>query len=295
MAKTRISVVTVILIVLLLSLTAAIFTVKAAKEYYNREKLIFAMDDPKGDDHGPGSYKYPIDSIFDPKKDHFDLRRFSFYAYRNNYYFDMNFPLVTNPWGAGEGFSHTIIELYISADPDSGRIEPFREGANVLFASGSPWKYLIKVVSFNKTAVYWDSDFEGAEGRSKGVRAGLRPDNKTIRVTVPKQYLPGDPTQWKYYVLVGSQSGNGPDNFRPVRPAVGQWNFGGGTDTAYSPNVIDILAPPGRQEKMLSSFSVAKRRQAVIEPVGPTKVRFGVLENFLGKSAEIVQKLRFDI
>jgi len=288
LTKERIQVVALVISFMLLFLVVGAYYTDVARDYYNGEQLIFSMDDLKGDDYGPGTYKYPIDSIFDPKKEHFDLRRFSFFSHRNNYDFDMTFPRVTNPWGAAEGFSHTIIQIYISTDSDSGRVEPFREGANVLFDAENPWKYLIKVVSFNQTAVYWDSDFEGAEGRRDGVRAVLKQDKKTIRVTVPKSLLPGEPADWKYYVLVGSQSGDGPDNFRPVRAKIGQWQFGGGTDTSYSPNVIDILAPAGKQQKMLGSFSVSRRMQAVIAPVGPTQLRPSKWEKILGKAAEIL-------
>ncbi|MCL4439527.1 MAG: hypothetical protein M1609_02720 [Firmicutes bacterium] len=281
-----------IVLVILLAAALSIISWKMAKDRYNREQVIFTMDDPKGDDRGPGTYKYPIDSIFDPKKELFDLTQFSFSTKRNNYYFDMTFPRVTNPWGASEGYSHTLIEIYISDDSGTGRIEPFIPGANVLFDLNNPWRYLIKVVSFNKTAVYWSSDYDGAQGRNRGVSSKLQPDQKTIRVGVPKVLLPGDPLKWKYYVLVGSQDGSGPDNFRVVKAVYGQYNFGGGTDTDYSPNVIDMLAPAKEQQKMLGSFSVTKRTQATIKPVGPSKALPTGRERFLDQVIETLQKMK---
>ncbi len=292
MASKKVIVGVALLIVISMCLAFLAFTVKSAKDRYNKQRVIFAMDDPKGDDYGPGTYKYPIEPIFDPKKEHFDLLGVSFFTLRNNYYFDMAFARVTNPWGAAEGFSHTIIQIYISDDPDNGRIEPFKEGANVLFDPGNPWKYLIKVVSFNKTSVYWASDYEGAEGRRKGVQARLQPDQKTIRVTVPKSLLPGNPYKWRYYILVGSQDGSGPDNFRPVNTAVGRWNFGGGTDTDYDPNVIDLLADKGKQEQMLGSYNVAERTQAVIEPVGPSSIVSSRWEDFLDRFIEYLLAMK---
>lgn len=281
-----------LLLFVLVVCTALVLIFNMAKDRYNREQAVFAMNDPKGDDYGPGTYKYPIDSIFDPKKEHFDLVKFSLSAERNNYYFDMTFPRVTNPWGSPEGFSHTMVQIYISDDTGTGRIEPFKAGSNVLFDLSNPWRYLIKVVSFNKTAIYWSSDYDGFEGRSEGVAAGLRPDKKTIRVTVPKSLLPGDPYQWKYYVLVGSQDGSGPDNFRVVKAATGQYNFGGGTDTDYSPNVIDMLAPAGEQEAMLGSYSVSGRKQAVVKPVGPSTVNTSKWDAFLDKVIQFLQKMK---
>jgi carbohydrate-binding DOMON domain-containing protein len=280
------------LLIFLLVAVCAFGLYKMAQMQYNTEHTIFVMNDSKGDDRGPGTYKYPIDSIFDPKKEHFDLIRFSFNSRRNIYYFDMSFPRVTNPWGAPEGFSHTMVQIYISDNPDNGRIEPFKPGSNVLLDPNNPWQYLIKVVSFNNAAVYWASDFAGANGRKTGVTARLQPDGKTIRVAVPKQLLPGDPYKWKYYVLVGSQDGLGPDNFRVVRAKVGQYNFGGGTDTDYSPNVIDLLAPPEEQKKMLGSFSVTKKTQAIIKPVGPSNISLGTWETFLDKIITVLQKLK---
>lgn len=283
------------LLVLIVVLGAAVFTVKSAKERYNTERAVFAMNDPEGDDYGPGSYEYPFDSVFDPKKGHFDLQRFSLTAYRNNYYFDMVFPLVTNPWGAAEGFSHTIIQIYIADDPDSGRIETFREGANVLFDPANPWQFFIKVVSFNKTAVYRAEDYAGSEGRNKGVKARLRPDGKTIRVTVPKNLLPGDPYKWRFYVLVGSQDGLGPDNFRPVNANTAPWTFGGGTDTDYDPNVIDLLAPSGAQEEMLGSFDVSQRLQAVIKPAGPSGIVPTRWEGYQDQAIAFLQRIKIKL
>jgi carbohydrate-binding DOMON domain-containing protein len=274
--------VTFILVILICAVLGGIAW-STLKNRYNAENVIFTMDDVKSDDYGPGKYKYPTDSIFDSKKKHFDLQRFSLLTQRNNYYFDMTFPVVTNPWGASEGFSHTMVQIYISANPDNGRIETFKEGANVLFSPSAPWKYFIKVVSFNKSAVFWDTDFSGAEGRSKGVVAKLRPDKKTVMVSIPKALLPGDPYSWKFYVLVGSLNGLGPDNFRVVKSAVSQWNFGGGTDTGYNPNIIDMLAPPGAQEKMLSSYNVSKRSLAMLEPVGPSQIAPSFISKFMDK------------
>jgi len=292
LSKWKVSIGITFLLVALICAILAAFVTKAAKARYNTEHIVFAMNDPEGDDYGPGTYKYPISSIFDPKKGHFDLLKFSLSSQRNTYHFDMTFPVVTNPWGAAEGFSQTMIQIYIVDDPDKGRIETFREGANIIFDPQSPWRYLIKVVSFNKSSVYWDSDFEGADGRYTGVRASLQPDKKTVRVSVPKPLLPGDPYEWRFYVLIGSQDGMGPDNFRVVNAEIGQWTFGGGTDTDYDPNVIDILAPKGRQEKMLGSYNPAERLQAIVEPVGPARIKLTREEKFLDRIIAVLQKMK---
>lgn len=263
-------------------------------DYYNSKKLLFEMNDPVGDDYGPGNYQYPTDSIFDPKSEHFDLVSFKAFAEKGNYLFEMEMGQVTNPWGAAEGFSHQIIQVYIANGSENGQIETFKTGANVQFSPKYPWTSMIKVVSFGKTAVYSSTDYESSEGKSKGVKVKLLSDKKTIRVTIPKGYLPGNPELWSYYVLVGSQDGSGPDNYRPVLANVSRWNFGGGSDTKYHPNVLDILAPAEgsyTQEKMLGSFDASERRLALLYPVGPTELENSVWENFLEYTAALFLRL----
>lgn len=265
-------------VLLLIALPVGIFYL--AFERFNSEQTIFNMSDSSGDDYGPGKYKYPWASIFDPKKEHFDLVKFGAFSVRDNYCFDMVFPRVTNPWGAPEGFSHPIIEIYLS-DGTKGLTVPLKQGANVMFDAENPWSYMIKVVSFNRTAVYTAKDSEDSEGNTEGVTARLMPDKKTLRVSVPQKLLPGDPGNWNYYVLVGSQDGLGPDNFRKVNASSSQWNLGGGSDSDYDPNVIDLLALPGQQEKMLESYNELNKTMAVISPVKGEPVKTSLWEKFL--------------
>lgn len=267
---------------------------KLAVNQYQAEQVIFEMADPAGDDRGPGKYKYPTGSIFDPKKGHFDLTKFTFLRREKDYLFDMEMGRVTNPWGAPEGFSHPTVQIYISTDPESGKIETFREGAYVNFSPLYPWRYLVKVVSFNRSTVFTSTDFAASEGQTEGIKAFVAPDKKTIRVRVPQRYLPGDPENWMFYVLVGSQEGQGPDNFRRVMAQPGQYNFGGGTDTDYDPNVIDLLAPADgehTQQAMLGGYSVADRKLAVIFPVGPTGFTPSLWESVLDRIAGVAVKV----
>lgn len=285
----------VILVILIIGSLMTAYVYKMARQRYNYQQTIFTMEDTKGDDYGPGTYIYPFDSVFDPKNGLFDLTNFTFSALRNNYCFDMTFPLVTNPWGASEGFSHTIIEIYINDGTDNGKIEPLIEGANIVFDPKDPWNYLLKVVSFNNTAVYWASDYVGASGKTEGIQVKLMADKRTIRVTVPKILLPGDPKTWKYCVLVGSMDGAGPDNFRVVNASTSQWNFGGGTDTDYDPNVIDMLALPGEQKTMLGSYDFSKKVQAIVKPVGPAPLKNERWNNFLDKAIALFQRMNWKL
>lgn len=270
-----------IFVVVILTLTLALVLYLQADRRFNSEKVIFSMSDPKGDDYGPGMYKYPWAAIFDPKKEHLDLVKFSMLKMGDNYCFDMVFPRVTNPWGAPEGFSHPVTEVFLADGSSHGRSEPLRKGSNVLFSPEYPWQYMIKVVSFNRTAVFSAKDHEEAEGKIEGITTRLISDKKTVRATIPKKLLPGDPEKWNFYVIVGSQDGSGPDNFRIINALPSQWNFGGGTDTDFDPNVIDLLAIKGEQEKALGSYSVENQALAVISPVKGLPVENSFWEKFL--------------
>lgn len=277
----------VIVVMLILGSISALYVYNLAGRWYSSERVIFSIDDPQGDDHGPGSYVYPWGSIFDPKKELLDLVRFRVLALKDQYCFDMTFPRVTNPFGAVEGFSHPIIEIYLSNGTTDGRIEPATEGSNVFFDADNPWNYLVKVVSFNGSAIFDADENQGGDWKKEGIKARLLSDKKTVRVMVPQKYLPGDPRDWRYYVLVGSQDGSGPDNFRVVNAVPDQLSLGGGTDTAFDPNVVDLLAPVDEQEKMLGSYSVENQKLAVIRPVGPAPKYNRPMEQFYAKVIEV--------
>lgn len=240
----------------------------------NRGKAVFFMRDQLKDDKGTGKYFYPIDHAFDPGSKIFDLTKFEVDDINNNYIFNMSFQEINNVWGAPEGFSHQLIEIYIAnpEEKNKGRIDTLKEGAFVSFDSDHPWNYMIKVMSWNNTSIFSAEDTIDSYGQKEGITSKLLPDNHTIQVSIPKKYLPSNPNQWYYYVLVGGQDGFGPDNFRSVVGSHDNWKFVGGSDSDYDPNVIDIL-DTGKgnrsQYKMLSAYNSIKGQYAVIYPVGP--------------------------
>jgi len=258
------------------------------------EAVLFEMADPKGDDFGPGTYLYPTGSVFDPKKGLFDLVKFKVTADERFYYFDTTMAKVTNPWGAPEGFSHPIINIYIDSAPNQGKTETFQEGAFVDLDSRHGWEYFIKVAGWNNTAIYEYHQPVTSKGQQKGIGVRLLDDGKTIRVKIPQGYLK-NPENWYYYVLVGSQDGLGPDNYRQVMEKRTEWLFGGGTDTNYDPNVIDLLAPEKgdkSQKAQLGSYSLEKGTLAVISPVGADRKEVEEALKKIGKLARVEAEVK---
>ena len=253
------------------------------------EAVLFEMADPSGDDFGPGTYRYPTGAVFDPGQGLFDLTKFKVTADEKYYYFDSTLARVFNPWGAPAGFSHPVINIYIDAKPNQGKTETFKEGAFVDFDPDHGWEYFIKVTGW-KTVLYHSNDNSTkSQGMQKDIETRLLGDGKTIRVKVPQDYLTNIES-WYYYVLVGSHDGSGPDNYRPVMAKPTQWLMGGGTDTNYDPNVIDLLASEKgakSQQVMLSSYSLENGTLAVVSPVAADPRQLAEAVKKLGKLSRV--------
>lgn len=206
------------------------------------ERLFFAGADPEGDDYGPGSYIYPRNKAFQPYKGLFDLLGFKVSkADQAEIYFDATIHTVTNPWAAPEGFIHPVIHIYISTGKD-GRVKPIDGGPEVVFADRYPWEYAIALIGWESSALY----YPGAKGELEkvGLTPKLLQDGQTIRVAVPEGLIGLPERDWQYYVIVGSYDGFGPGFFRDVKKDPGDWVFGGGSDEAGEPRILDLLAPP---------------------------------------------------
>lgn len=236
-------------------------------------QLLFEMEDPRGDDRGPGTYVYPQGPVFDPRHGLYDLTSFRVEVDETSYYFYFTFAeKLTNPWGAPEGFSHQRIALYIDSLPNQGRSETWREGAYVDFDPRHGWEYFVDVTGWHKGAVYTWNQRKSEPGRRQGLQVRRGADGKTVEAVVPREALDEHPETWSYYVIIGSQDPIGPDGWRPVLARATEWQFGGGTDTNLDPNVLDLLAPATgelSQSSQLSAYSIEQQRLAVIAPVRP--------------------------
>jgi carbohydrate-binding DOMON domain-containing protein len=205
------------------------------------ERVLVALTDPAGDDHGPGAYRYPRDPSFLPGT--FDLRRFRVSYDLASVHFRLTFGAVPNPWQAPEGFSYQRVDLYLVTGAGKGRRDPARPGVNVRFARG--WNYLVRGAPWRGSRVEAATPPEsGSPTVAYPVRIeAVREGDDTIRLTVPRSAVGTPSRRWQYYVLVGGYDAFGPDEYRPVTAQGGRWVFGGGDDGNADPNVLDLLAP----------------------------------------------------
>ncbi|MCL5036469.1 MAG: hypothetical protein M1269_05040 [Chloroflexi bacterium] len=227
----------------------------------------FVMEDPVGDDYGPGTYTYPTDPSFKPYRDLLDLVRYEVFVVPDWMVMRLTFGDVKNPWYGPLGFSHPLINIYLSTGEEGGRTTTFEPGSNVKFSPRNPWNYFIRANGWPDTGQFLAS----AKGREYPyyVKTWSNPERKQVMVAVPLDIIgsPGGKT-WNHYVMIGSMDGfSMNDYYREIGKNRSRWAGGGGD--VNCPRVYDLLYKKrGIQEKVLSGYEPGTGgRKAVILPI----------------------------
>jgi alpha-amylase/alpha-mannosidase (GH57 family) len=228
--------------------------------------IILNVDDPTGDDHGPGSYTYPTDGVFGNGA--YDITNFQVGYDDENivFRFTMRGP-VENPWGSGNGLSIQTFDVYIDQDGDGQGGEAMLPGRNLAFQEGYAWDYAITVEG-------WESGVfvPAADGNQEKVAQASElfiiadPGQQKVTIRVPKSILGDNPEAWRYAAVVLSQEGfpsSGVLRVRDVQAAAEQWRVGGApAGTTNHTRVMDLVwAEAGRQEEWLSDFPPSSASQ----------------------------------
>lgn len=206
-----------------------------------RTNNVLVVADPRGDDHGPGSYTYPQDGVFQPGN--FDILTFTVgYDDKNIVFqFVMAGP-VDNPWGSPNGLAVQTLDIYIDQDgPGGGGLRKLLPGRNAALAAGDGWEYVI-------WAEGWTPGLykAGADGKPEQVDATFAivadPAQRKVTIRVPKAVLGDSPEQWRYAAVVLGQEGYPPAGVwrvRDVEPQAAQWRFGGAPADTNHTRIID--------------------------------------------------------
>lgn len=222
-----------------------------------------SVEDPRGDDHGTGTYVYPLNSVF-AVDGLFDLVRYSVYDADNAWQFAFDFAALTNPWNGPQGFSHPILYLYFDISAGGSTVtHPEGEAARVTFDPEHAWDVFVRVAGWPAYGRHlWTASGEGPYL----VDVASDPKRGRVIVTIPKTLL-ATAEGW-HYVLVGSQDGYGQNYLRSIGQSPGEWAGGGIPDPFWAPPIYDLLVPEGvTQEAVLSSYDAAARRYAVLTPL----------------------------
>lgn len=209
-----------------------------------------SFKDPTGDDNGPGTYKYPTDTVY--KRGSFDLTDFSFEKKGDKADITLGFnTTLEDPWKMGSGFSVQMAFIFIDTDrkPGSGSTEGL-PGLNVKFAPEFAWDKVIVISPQAASRVKAEvGNKAGAAKDNVIVPLRVKGSGTKVTATIDASSLQGDPSQWGFQVLVQSNEGfpSGNDLMtRKVNEYEGQHRFGGGNDGECDPHVIDLLAGEGK-------------------------------------------------
>ena len=227
--------------------------------------VLLEVQDPEGDDDGPGSYIYPTDAVF--KDSVFDVDTFTVGTDTENLVIRFSFVgPVENPWGSPIGFSLQTMDVYIDTDPGAGTgARMLLPGRNAALQEGYGWEFAIWAEGWNSQVVQPDpetlepKDYSEASSAMKLVADS---NQKTVTIRIPLSFLPeGDPASWAYAAAILSQEGyptEGVWRVRDVNKYPEAYRFGGGAEDATHTRIIDLVLPEGGefdQAQLLSEYT----------------------------------------
>ncbi|MGH8946713.1 MAG: glucodextranase DOMON-like domain-containing protein [Acidimicrobiia bacterium] len=205
------------------------------------------IDDPVGDDHGPGTYTYPTDAVFVPGS--FDLTRFSAGVEGDDVVFTFEVAAtIRNPWGSPVGLSVQTFDVYIDADPGAGSgARMLIDGRTAALETGNGWEAALTVEGWD-SALYVASEIGDVQETKPTLGIVTLSEKGKVIVRVPANLLPGgDPGDWGYAVALLGQEGfpsSGVRRVRDVESNAAQYRFGGAPGGSVNhTRIIDLAWP----------------------------------------------------
>ncbi len=228
-------------------------------------ETVLEVQDPVGDDFGPGTYEYPTDAVFLPSV--FDAKAFTVGYDAQNLIltFDLVGP-IENPWNSPNGLSVQTLDVYIDTDPGAGTgARLLLPGRNAALQEGFGWEYAVWAEGWTPQVVQSDPDTlepkEDTEATG-GMSVVVDPAKNEVIIRVPLAFLPaGNPADWGYAAAVLGQEGypsEGVWRVRNVSLFPGQYIFGGAPGDSNHTRIIDLILPgelSPDQATLLSDYS----------------------------------------
>jgi carbohydrate-binding DOMON domain-containing protein len=222
-----------------------------------------AVEDPAGDDNGPGTYTYPQDSAF--KAGVFDIVGFTAAETDRElvFSFTMKSP-IDNPWGSAIRLSLQTFDIYIDIDPGkSTGARALLEGRNAALEKSNGWDYAIWVEGWSQKLFMVDAAGKPSEVPGSPVKVTVDGPKGVVVITLPKNLVKaGTPAQtWGFAAMVMSQDGYpapGVRRIRDVKATAEQWRIGGAPQGANATRILDLVwnGTPS-QARILSRFAPA--------------------------------------
>ena len=146
--------------------------------------VFLTVEDPTGDDHGPGAYTYPTDQVFTPGS--FDMTSFSAGYDDEEVYFRVQFDgPVENVWGSPNGLSIQTVDIYIDVDgPENGQ-RMLLPGRNAALTPDHAWDYAIWAEGWTP-GVYLPGDDGPVQVTAAGLKIVANPGQNRVTISVPR-------------------------------------------------------------------------------------------------------------
>jgi glucan 1,4-alpha-glucosidase len=206
--------------------------------------LIFAADDPDGDDNGPGNYAYPTSDNFKPGA--FDIERFEVYDAGSDVVFRVRTRDLTPTFGSPLGAQ--MLDVY-AHDPAGGATTTAAAFPQRNYTVAGGWNKRLEVQGFGQQFVNPAGDTLGTITiRGNAV-------SRFITFSVPKAALGTPVAGWSFAVVLTGQDGFSPDQARGFQPTPQDFQFGVcatassdphcTADPNTVPKAVDVITPAG--------------------------------------------------
>jgi alpha-amylase/alpha-mannosidase (GH57 family) len=227
--------------------------------------VLLEIADPEGDDHGPGTYTYPQDVVFNAGN--FDILNLQIGVEEQSvvFKFEMRGP-VDNAWASPNGLSLQTFDIYIDQDHDGNGGTALFPGRNLTLGEPFAWDYAIHIEGWTSGIYVPTADGIEQVFSSSEFQILTDPGQRRITIRVPKAILGDNPEAWAYAAMVMSQEGypsGGVMRVRDVLPVAEQWRLGGAPSGGINhTRVVDLVwAEEGVQEAWLSAIPASSLAQ----------------------------------
>jgi len=228
------------------------------------------IEDPTGDDDGPGTYMYPPNEEF--PEGCYDVSEVVITDSTTHWEWTvhMNGP-VTDPWGGDDGFSVQAFQVYFhdpNAPSDTPQSATGRDGLTSDFQGGYHYRVVVHGGGGPKAVESADDEI-----LVDGIGTSVSREENTIGFRVPKSpFQTDDIEQMKMAFLLLSNDTFGTGDVRQAfAPEAGDWTFGGAKEdtTETAPRVIDLVGPETvlDQQEILSAYDAGSVATIPLYPV----------------------------
>ncbi len=232
--------------------------------------VVLGIEDPIGDDYGPGTYTYPTDPVF--TEGSYDLKSFEVGIEENElvFTFEVN-RAVRNPWDSPMGLSIQTFDVYIDKDPGAGTgSRTLIPGRNAALEPDNGWEYAVTIEGWDPAIYTADAEGSIAETNPTFSTIVLSDRGKVIS-RIPLELVGnGDPYTWGYAGVVLSQEGfpsSGVRRVRDVESRSSQFSLGGAPADTNHTRIIDLAWPfEDTQEDLLGNYPPSTDAPAKLPP-----------------------------